>query len=81
MTPQIFNWIHFFPFRNKPKLIARYNGLLQIGLAVVQALEFVAKNPLDQVSATEKALLQYLINSPENVLDHIMQMVYERDLM
>lgn len=71
--------IFFFllSIRDKPKSISKHKGILQIALAV--ALAF--KNSLDQFSATEKALMQYLTVSPEEVLCNITQMVAEREEM
>lgn len=66
-------------FKNKPELISKYRGLLQIALGVALALEHMTKSSLDQLSATEKALIQYLTVSVEEVLNNIMQMVTERE--
>ncbi|XP_054719495.1 sec1 family domain-containing protein 2-like [Uloborus diversus] len=66
-------------FKDNPKLIIKFCGLLQQALAVIQALEYSAANPSDKLSATQEALMQYLTASGEEVLSNIMQMILDKD--
>ncbi|PRD31514.1 UNVERIFIED_CONTAM: Sec1 family domain-containing protein 2 [Trichonephila clavipes] len=66
-------------FKSKHSLLLKCNGLLQQVLAIVEALNYSNSNSIDNLSAVEKALLEYLALSPEDVLNNIMQMISEKD--
>ncbi|KFM74070.1 Sec1 family domain-containing protein 2, partial [Stegodyphus mimosarum] len=68
-------------FKKKPKSLIKNCGILQQALALVQALEYSKTNSVDHLSAIEKALIQFLATSPEEVLSNIMQMVAEKEEM
>nr|XP_042895869.1 sec1 family domain-containing protein 2 isoform X3 [Parasteatoda tepidariorum] len=68
-------------FKENPKVMAKFTGLLQQTLAVIQALEFSSSKGVDNLAAIEKALLQYLTTSSEEVLSNIMQMITEKEEM
>ncbi|GFS95958.1 sec1 family domain-containing protein 2, partial [Nephila pilipes] len=66
---------------SKHNLLLKFNGLLQQVLAIVEALNYSNSNSIDNLSAIEKAMLEYLAASPEEVLNNIMQMISEKDEM
>ncbi|GIY92483.1 sec1 family domain-containing protein 2 [Caerostris extrusa] len=80
LTPEVIKQ-RILQFKSKPKSILNLNGLFQQVLAIVQALEYSSSNSLDSLSALEKALLEYLTTSPEEVLNYIMQMISEKEEM
>ncbi|CAL1293575.1 unnamed protein product [Larinioides sclopetarius] len=80
VTPEVLKQ-RILEFKSKPKSILTYNGLFQQVLAVIQALEYASSNSIDNLSALEKALLEYLTTSPEEVLTYIMQMISEKEEM
>ena len=54
------HWIVIF--RNKPTVLKKHNGIVQLGLAAIQALEQPACGTQDRLLAVEKGLLQSIDN-------------------
>ncbi|GFQ75853.1 sec1 family domain-containing protein 2 [Trichonephila clavata] len=80
LTPEVMKQ-RTLQFKSKHNLLLKCNGLLQQVLAIVEALNYSNSNSIDNLSAIEKALLEYLALSPEDVLNNIMQMISEKDEM